>query len=286
MIGTQGEHIEGAEIVARIRHLAEEQHPVADTQLAGLSLEVFLQAPLAENHQLAVGRQLRQCLGETIEQSGLVLVRMQASDVADNPGIRRQPEGFPGLASRHLRGLQGIDVDAVVQRLNSRSRPLRQATAHVVAHRVGHTEQAQTLAEYMGEQFAAAALVVFKPVVHTNDRQRRTEQGDIDRLEAMSDAETEVARRGDLAQIADGTQLQATNGLGAVLHEQHFVGGAARGDFGIGNPGEKHRGHSITGPREQAGVLPCAVQERPVIAVAELQHMTFSRTCHRRLRPL
>ncbi len=138
----------------------------------------------------------------------------------------------------------------------------------------------------MREQFAAATFVIVKSVMHANHRQRRAEQGDIDRLEAVGDAETEVARRGDLAQIADGPQLQATNGLGAVLHEQHFIGSTTRGDFGIGNPGEKHRGHSITGPREQAGVLPCAVQERPVIAVAELQHMTFSRTCHRRSRPL
>ena len=87
------------------------------------------------------------------------------------------------------------------------------------------------------------ALVITKRVMHANHRQRRAEQGDVDRLEAVGDAETEIARRGDLAQIADGAQLQATNGLGAVLHEQHFIGGTPGGHLGVGDPGQKHRGH-------------------------------------------
>ena len=123
-------------------------------------------------------------------------------------------------------------------------------------------------------------------MVDADHRQARPQQGDVDRLETMGDAEAEVARCGDLAQVTDGAQLQATNGLGAVLHEQHFVGRATRGDLGIGNPGQKDRGHPIAAAREQVGILPRAVQERPVIAVAELQHMAFSRPCHKDPRRL
>ncbi|MNP74434.1 hypothetical protein D3C76_1713110 [compost metagenome] len=102
----------------------------------------------------------------------------------------------------------------------------------------------------------------------------------------MGDTKTEVARGGDLAQIGNGTQLQASDFAGAVLHEQHLVRGATGGDFSIGHASQEYRGHTIPGAHEQTGVLTGAVQERPIITVAELQHMSLSRACHKHLRRL
>ena len=70
---------------------------------------------------------------------------MQATDVADDPGLRIEPQRPARLLTRHQAGLQPLDIDAVVQCLDSLDRPLRQATAHVVTHRIGNAEQAQTL---------------------------------------------------------------------------------------------------------------------------------------------
>jgi hypothetical protein len=59
VIGAQGKHIEGTEVATSIRHLTEEQHPIADTQFPCQFLEVLFQSTFTENHQLAIGRQLR-----------------------------------------------------------------------------------------------------------------------------------------------------------------------------------------------------------------------------------
>jgi hypothetical protein len=79
--------------------------------------------------------------------------------------------GLARLGARHQAGLQRLDIDAVVQGLDTLGRPLRQAAAHVVTHRVRDTQQAQALAEQVGEQPPALALVVAKGMVHANHRQ-------------------------------------------------------------------------------------------------------------------
>ena len=123
MVGAQGKHIKGPEIPASLRHLAEEQHLVGDVQLMRQVLEVLLQAPAAEDRQAAFGRQVRQRQGKALEQRGLVFVRMQATDIADHPFARRQPQRSARLVHGHLAGLHGLDVDTVIQGLDTCRRP-------------------------------------------------------------------------------------------------------------------------------------------------------------------
>ena len=114
---------------------------------------------------------MRQGLGETADQRRLVLVRMQAADVADHPGVQRQAEMGAGVVTANLLGLHGGDIDAVVQGLDALGRPGGQASANLIAHGVGHPEQGQALTEAIGKQLTAKALVVAKPVVHADHRQ-------------------------------------------------------------------------------------------------------------------
>ncbi|RMR48830.1 hypothetical protein ALP86_05525 [Pseudomonas amygdali pv. mori] len=286
VVRAQGEYIERLEVATGVRHLPKKQHLRTNAQLQRKRLEVFFQAALAENHQLAVLGKIGQSLGKTAQQRGLILVGMQATDVGDNPGRCRQTQLCAGIFSGKLTALQLLDVDPVVQRLNALGRPLGQAAAHVVADRIGNTEYAQALAKQVGEQLATAPVVIAERMMHTDHRQLRRQQGDVHRLEAVRDAKAERARRGNFAQVTDGTQLQAANGTGAVFHEQHFVRAAVGDHVGVGGAGQKHRRHPIALAGEQAGVLPRAVQKRPVIAVTELQHVTISRACHKPRRPL
>lgn len=249
------------------------------------SLSLLFQAAAAEDRQQAVLWQARQRGGEAAQQGSLVLVRMQAADVADHPGLVGQAQLPARTQALDLLGLQRSDVDAVVERLDPLRRPLRQATADIVAHRVGHRQQAQALAHQAGEDLARQPLVIAEGVVHANDRQTSGQAGDPDRLEAVRDAEAEVARTGDLAQVADRLQLEATDVPGAVLEEQYLVGGATRRHLRIGTPGEEHRGDLVRGSGEQAGVLTGTVEERPVVAVTELQDARFSRPSHTSPRP-
>ncbi len=235
---------------------------------------------------MAVLGKIGQRFGKTAQQRGLILVGMQATDIGDNPGRCRKAQLCAGIFSGKLTALQLLDIDPVVQGLNALGRPLGQAAAHVVANRVGNTQQAQALTKQVGEQLATAPVVIAERMMHTDHRQLRCQQGDVHRLEAVRDAKAERARRGDLAQVADGAQLQATNGTGAVLHEQHFVRTAVSHDIRIGGTGQKHCRYAIALAGEQAGVLPRAVQKRPVIAVTELQYVSFNRACHKPRRPL
>ncbi|MNT17111.1 hypothetical protein D3C72_1522460 [compost metagenome] len=177
--------------------------------------------------------------------------------------------------------MQRVNIDAVVQGLDAFGRPFGQAFAHVVTHRVGDAEQTQALPEEVGKQLTTAALIVTKGMMHADYRQAAAEQGDVDRLETVSNTEAEIARGDDSTQCANRPQLKATDGLGAELEEDHFVRGAAGRYLRVGCASQEHRGDLVAAAVEQAGVLPCAVQERPVIAVAELQDALFSLGRHK-----
>ncbi|MNE37263.1 hypothetical protein D3C80_1311080 [compost metagenome] len=205
---------------------------------------------------------------------------MQAPDVTDNPRLRIQAQGLAGLRAWHQGRLQGVDVDAVVQGLDTLCRPLRQTAAHVVTHCIRHAQQAQAFAEQVGEDASPLALVVTESMVHADHRQAGAQQRHVDRLEAMGNAEGEIALGRDPPQCTDGAEFQATHSLGAELQEQHLVRRAAGRYLRVGGAGEEHRGDLVATPLEQAGVLTGAVQERPVIAMAELQDARFRAAGH------
>lgn len=200
------------------------------------------------------------------------LIRVQAPDVADHPGLLRQTEMRAGRLARDLLGLHGGDVDAVVEGLDALARPTRQAGAHVVAHRIGHAEQRQALAEEIGEQLTRAPAVVTEGMVHADHRQLAAEQGDIDGLETVGDADREVARSGDALEVADGGELETTHLATGVVEENHLVGGRTGLDLGTRRTGQIDGADLVGGAGEQRGVLPRAIEEGAVIAMAELQN--------------
>ncbi len=84
--------------------------------------------------EIARSRDFRFCIAHRFKPiwiASLVLVRMQAADVADHPGLVGQAQLPARTQALDLLGLQRSDVDAVVERLDPLPRPLRQATAGV-----------------------------------------------------------------------------------------------------------------------------------------------------------
>ena len=212
---------------------------------------------------------------------------MQAADVADHPGVRRQAEELAGRLAGDLLGLHRGHVDAVVKGFDALGRPARQAGAHVVAHRIGHAEQGQALAEEIGEQLPRAAAIVAEGVMHPDHRQLRAQQCHIDRLEAVGDAQAKVPRGGDPADLRDGLELEPAHRAAGVIEEDHLVRGRATHHLIARRAGQVDGADLVGRADEERGVLPRAIEERAVIAVAELQHPGLPairrlRRCHTR----
>ena len=94
MVRAQDKAVEGTEVAVHARHLAEKAHAVGDAQFGGQRLQRIVQATVSGDGQQRVGGLQA---GEGADQRCLVLVRVQAADIAEDVGVVWQVECAPRL---------------------------------------------------------------------------------------------------------------------------------------------------------------------------------------------
>src|SRR5690606_22062236 len=88
----------------------------------------------------------------------------------------------------------------------------------------------------------------------------------------MRYAGRERSRCGNTANITDSPQLQPTHVATAVVEKQHFIRRRASHDLLAGGSGQVDSTDLVGRALEKHGILPRAIKEGAVVAMAELQN--------------
>src|SRR5690606_2683971 len=176
------------------------------------------------------------------------------------------------LFTRQLFSLNSRHINTVVESRETGAVPAGEAAANIIPNCIGYPEQQQSRAKTPHEPAPHLALIYPERVVDADNRQPRSEQTAIDRLEAMGYTEMKLPPTYHFAHPAYGIKLQPADVPAMALKEDDCVRRRAPNDRVARRTGQIYRADFILRSREKRSVLTSAIQERSIVAVTELQH--------------
>src|SRR5690606_24298781 len=127
------------------------------------------------------------------------------------------------LFTRQLFSLNSRHINTVVESRETGAVPAGEAASNIIPNCIGYPEQQQSRAKTPHEPAPPLALIYPERVVYADNRQTRSEQTDIDRLEAMGYTEMKLPPTYQFAYPAYCIKLQPADVPAMVIKEDYFV---------------------------------------------------------------